>query len=391
MIPVLDLTAEISEIRSDVDRALKRVVDSAGFIMGEEVKRFEEEAAAYFGIRHAVGLNSGTDALLIGLRAAGVGKGDEVITSPFSFFATAESIGMAGATPVFVDVDARTCNINPELIEEAITGHTKAIMPVHLYGRPAQMTRIMEIAEKHGLNVIEDCAQSFGATYSGRCVSCDGRCGEETRHALSGRKTGTIGDAGAFSFFPSKNLGAFGDGGMLITDNDELAAQARMLRVHGAKKKYHNEMLGYNSRLDSIQAAVLRAKLPHIDRWNKSRRAAAGIYGMLLSQDKRTAGVVQPPDEVAGAVFHQYTVRFDTAKIGKSRDAIQQALKEKGVGSMVYYPVPQDKLPVYAETYTPRPESARLADEVLSLPIWPLITIQTQEKVVDALGEALEE
>jgi dTDP-4-amino-4,6-dideoxygalactose transaminase len=389
MIPVLDLTAEINEIRNDVDKAIKRVVDNAQFIMGEEVKQFEQEVAAYLGVKHAIGVNSGTDALVIGLRAAGIGSGDEVITSPFSFFATAESISMTGAKPVFVDVDARTCNIDVELIEEAITPNTKAIMPVHLYGRPAQMSRIMELAQKHDLKVIEDCAQSFGATYAGRCKHCNGSCGDEMREAISGKKTGVIGDVGAYSFFPSKNLGGFGDGGLVVTNDDAMAEQMRMMRVHGARKKYHNEILGYNSRLDTIQAAVLRTKLPHIDRWNKGRLAAAGIYNMLLEQKKLSPEWVETPTEVSGYVFHQYTIRLNTEKIGKSREQVQKELKEKGVGSMVYYPVPQDKLPVYAKDYTPKPVSAALAEEVLSLPIWPLITMQTQDKVVEALAAVL--
>src|SRR5690606_6955787 len=259
------------------------------FIGGPEVDSFEKEAAAYLGAKHAVGVNSGTDALVIALRALGVGAGDEVITTPFSFFATAESISNVGAEPVFVDVDEATFNIAPR---------TMAILPAHLYGRPADMDALMAVAERHGLKVVEDCAQSFGARYRGS------------------RQTGTIGHVGAYSFFPSKNLGAYGDGGLIATDDDHIAEQARMLRAHGSKRKYHNEVLGYNSRLDALQAAFLRVKLPHVDAWNDGRRATARRYGELLAD---VPGVVTP-QVVNGHVFHQYTVRL----LGADRDQVQK-------------------------------------------------------------------
>ncbi|MCH8568825.1 MAG: DegT/DnrJ/EryC1/StrS family aminotransferase [Balneolales bacterium] len=398
MIPILDLSAEIDEIRSDIDKAIKKVIDDTRFIMGDEVKVFESACADYLGVKHAIGLNSGTDALLIALKAAGIKEGDEVITTPFSFFATAESISMAGAIPVFVDIDEATFNIDAEAIESSITAKTKAIMPVHLYGRCCSMGRVMEIAEKHGLTVIEDCAQAFGATYLPEsCIkarekkeasnSCN--CSPEWQHRLKGSKAGTMGLAGAFSFFPSKNLGAFGDGGLIATNNDDLAETASMLRVHGARKKYHNEVLGFNSRLDTIQAAVLLAKLPHIDRWNKRRLAAAGIYNMLLEQAGLTENLITTPAALQGDVFHQYTIRLNVNEIGKTRDQIQKELSDIGIGSMVYYPVPQDKLPVYTGQYTPQPLSAKAAEEVLSLPIWPLITMKTQEQVVDGLRKVV--
>src|SRR5690606_19924572 len=264
-----------------------RILKSGQFILGGDVRAFEAEIAAYLGVKHAIGVNSGTDALLIGLRALGVGPGDEVITTPFTFFATAEVISLLGATPVFVDIDPESFNIDPDLIEEKITARTKAIIPVHLYGRAAEMEKIMAIARKHGLKVVEDVAQAMG--------------GE-----AQGKKLGSIGDVGAFSFFPTKNLGAYGDGGLITTDNDELAELAKMLRAHGSRKKYYNEVLGYNSRLDTLQAAILRVKLPHIDAWNKRRFEAAVRYSDLLADVPH----VVTPSLVEGHVFHQYTIRI---------------------------------------------------------------------------------
>jgi dTDP-4-amino-4,6-dideoxygalactose transaminase len=361
-IPVLDLSPEIDMLWDDLNAAIQGVLKSGQFIMGPEVTAFENEVADYLGVKHAIGVNSGTDALVIGLRALGVGPGDEVITTPFSFFATAESISNVGATPVFVDIDENTFNIDPGLIEAAITPRTKAILPVHLYGRPCEMNEIMAIADKHELLVVEDCAQSFGARYNGK-------------------HTGTIGNVGAYSFFPSKNLGAFGDGGLIATDDDHVADLARMLRAHGGKKKYHNEMLGYNSRLDSIQAAILRVKLPHIDSWNSGRREAAERYNKLLSD---TQWVVTP-DVIDGHVFHQYTVRLTKA----DRDEVQKALQDEGVGTMVYYPIPQDQLPVYVGQYQSLAESDRLARQVISLPIWPSLAARVQRRVAEQLATAL--
>lgn len=358
-IPVLDLAPEIEELWDDLNAAFQRVMRSTQFILGPEVEAFEGEVAEYLGVRHAVGVNSGTDALVIGLRALGVGPGDEVITTPFSFFATAESISNVGAAPVFVDVDEGTFNIDPSLIEAAVTPRTKAIMPVHLYGRPAEMDEIMGVADAHGLKVIEDCAQSFGARYMGRA------------------HTGTMGDVGAFSFFPSKNLGAFGDGGLIVTDDDGVAELSRMLRAHGSKRKYHNEVLGYNSRLDALQAALLRVKLPHVDKWNAQRVAAARRYNELLAGE----GSIIPPSVVDGHVFHQYTVRV----VQGNRDALQGALARAGIGTMVYYPVPQHRLPVYAARGGAWPVAERLAAQVLSLPMGPSLPFEDQDKVVASL------
>lgn len=361
-IPILDLSPEIDGLWDELNAAFQRVMKSGQFIMGPEVTAFENEVADYLGVRHAIGVNSGTDALVIGLRALGVGPGDEVITTPFSFFATAESISNVGAKPVFVDIQEASFNIDPDLIEAAITPNTKAILPVHLYGRPAEMNAIMAIAETYNLKVVEDCAQSFGAKFRGK-------------------QTGTIGDVGAYSFFPSKNLGAFGDGGLVATDSDEIAEFTRMLRAHGGKEKYHNEVLGYNSRLDAMQAALLRVRLPHVDTWNTKRYQASERYTALL----RDVRDLTAPDLVDGHVFHQYTIRLPSGK----RNWVQNELSRRGIATMVYYPTPQDKLPVYQRDYLPQPVSANLANEALSLPISPSIDLKTQTLVTKELERIL--
>ncbi|MDX1418899.1 MAG: DegT/DnrJ/EryC1/StrS family aminotransferase [Rubricoccaceae bacterium] len=367
-VPILDLTPEIEMLWDEFNQAFQDVLRSGQFIMGPAVKAFEAAVADYLGCKHAIGVNSGTDALVIGLRALGIGPGDEVITTPFSFFATAESISNVGATPVFADIDEATFNLDPAAVEAKITPRTKAIMPVHLFGDAADMGALLQIAEAHGLRVVEDCAQSFGARYVG-----DGEA--------SGAFTGTMGDVGAFSFFPSKNLGAFGDGGLIVTDDDAVADAAAMLRKHGARKKYHNETLGYNSRLDALQAALLHVKLPHIDRFNAGRRRVAALY------NERLADVpgVQTPRMTDGHVFHQYTVRV----LDGRRDALREHLQREGISTMVYYPIPQDRLPVYDGTYPENPVSDRLSAEVLSLPIWPSMEEAVVERVVAAIRRAL--
>ena len=361
-LPILDLSPEIDALWPHFQGAFERVMRSGVFIGGPEVEAFEREAASWLGAKHAVGLNSGTDALVIALRALGIGPGDEVITTPFSFFATAEAISNVGATPVFVDVNETTMNLDVSRVEAVITERTKAVMPVHLFGRPVDMDAMTNMAGAHGLAVVEDCAQSFGATWRGR-------------------QTGTFGAAGCFSFFPSKNLGAFGDAGMLVTDDDALADEARMLRAHGSRKKYHNEALGYNSRLDALHAAMLRVKLPHVAAANAGRRAAAERYGALLED----LDGLMVPEMVEGHAFHQYTVRV----LGGQRDAVQAALAAEGIGTMVYYPIPQDRLPVYEGQFPRFPVSERLAAEVLSLPIWPTIAEAQQAEVAAALRKAL--
>ncbi len=372
-VPMLDLAPQVTELWDEFNTAVQRVLRSGQFVLGEEVKAFEEEVARYLGVEHAVGLNSGTDALLIGLRALGVGPGDEVVTTAFSFFATAEAVSTLGATPVFVDVDERTFNLDPNLLEAAVTKRTRAILPVHLYGNPAAMTRVLEVAEAYDLKVLEDCAQSFGARY----------CGAETDKPapeILGKHTGTLGDAGAFSFYPTKNLGAFGDAGMLVSDDDETAELARMLRNHGSKVRYSNEMLGYNSRLDSLQAALLRVKLPHVDRWNEARVRAAARYNDLF---RDVCGVITP-ELLKGHVFHQYTVR-----LAHNRDRVQAELAEQGVSTAVHYPLPQDELPVFKGRFPVNPVSRRLGEQVLSLPLWPEMEPETQAQVAEAVTCAL--
>ncbi|MFM6136026.1 MAG: DegT/DnrJ/EryC1/StrS family aminotransferase [Sphaerospermopsis kisseleviana] len=372
-IPVLDLNPQYESLKTEIQAAINRVLESGQFIMGSDVKLFEQEVSEYLGVKHAIAVNSGTDALVIGLRALGISVGDEVITTPFSFFATAESISNVGAIPIFVDIDPQTFNIDTGKIVEKITPQTKAIMPVHLYGNPAAMAKIIDIAQAHNLKVIEDCAQSFGAKYFGSCLGCEDKCQEITRTQIVGKHTGTIGNVGAYSFFPSKNLGAYGDGGLIVTDNDQIAETARMLRVHGSKKKYHNEVLGYNSRLDTLQAAILRVKLPHIDNWNNGRRTVAKTYNQLLADIPS----IITPQISEGHVFHQYTIRVLDGK----RDAVQKYLTEQGIGSMIYYPVPQDQLPVYKGKYPVNNVSDLLATQVLSLPIWT----ELEEKKIEQI------
>jgi dTDP-4-amino-4,6-dideoxygalactose transaminase len=363
-IPVLDLNPEIDALWDELNAAIQGVLRSTQFIMGPNVKALEGEMAAYLGARHALGVNSGTDALVIALRALGVGPGDEVITTPFTFFATAEAISQLGATPVFADIDPRTFNLDPAAAEAKVTPRTRAIIPVHLFGQAADMDPITETAGRHGLKVLEDTAQGLGGKYKGR-------------------KLGTIGDAGAYSFFPSKNLGAFGDAGLISADDDEVAATCRMLRVHGSRKKYYNEVVGYNSRLDEIQAAVLRVKLPRLDRNNEGRRRAAAFYTRRLGEAPGVTPPYESPD--AEHAYHQYTVRVH----GGRRDAVQHSMSEAGVGTMVYYPVPVHRLPIYSDSGASLPNAEAAAEEVLSLPIWPDMDEAVQERVVEALREGI--
>lgn len=361
---MLDLRPEIEAHWQEYMDAIAGVLRSGRFILGPNVEAFEREVAAYLGVRHAVGVNSGTDALVIALRALGIGPGDEVITTPFTFFATAEAISMVGATPVFVDIDPRTFNIDPNLIEPAITERTKAILPVHLYGQAADMDPILELARRCRLRVIEDAAQAFGGMYKGR-------------------KLGALGDAGCFSFFPSKTLGGFGDGGLIATNNDEFAERARMLRAHGSKEKYRHEMLGYNSRLDELQAAILRVKLAHVDAWNEHRRQRARVYSDLLAD----SGLVVPPYEAPYGlhVYHQYTIRV---RIG-SRDQVRAALRARGIATSVYYPIPLHRLPPYMGRNLSLPDAEQAAGEVLSLPLWPQVGTDLQREVVEVVLGAL--
>ena len=364
MIPILDLREQYHGLKAEIVKAVEDVFEGGHFINGPNVQALEKEIAAYVGTTYALGLNSGTDALHLALRALDIGPGDDVITTPFTFVATTEAIGIVGATPVFVDIDPVTFNIDPELIEAAITPRTKAIIPVHLYGHPAPMHAIMAIAKRHGLAVVEDCAQAIGAE-------------------IDGKRVGSFGDVGAFSFFPSKNLGAFGDGGMVTTDREDLASRMKSLRAHGGRVKYHHEELGVNSRLDEVQAAILRVKLPHLDRWIENRRANAAWYGEQLRD------VAELPMETVGTkhVYHQYTIRV------ADRDRVQAALKDAGVQTMVYYPVPLHLQEVHAHMNQGEgafPHSEKAAREVLSLPMFPELSREQREAVRDALREALE-
>ncbi len=363
-VPMVDLKVQYETIKEEVNNAVLGVIQSSSFILGPLGKALEQGIAAYHGVKHAVGVASGTDALHLALLAAGVGKGDEVITTPFTFIATAEAISYVGGTPVFVDIRPDTFNIDTEKIEERITKRTRAIIPVHLYGHPADMDRLMDIARKHKLKVIEDCAQSFGAEYRGR-------------------KTGAFGDLGCFSFFPSKNLGCYGDGGMVITDDDAAAERLFSLRNHGSKVRYYHDEVGYNSRLDEIQAAILNVKFKHIGEYNDGRRTNAARYrNELAGKDIRT------PVELPGAkhVYHQYTIRI------KDRDAVKQRLDQEKVSSMIYYPVPLHLQKAY-QPLGMRPGSLPVSEaaarEVLSLPMYPEMTAEQVRSVSDAVKKAL--
>lgn len=363
-IPILDLSPEIEALWEEFQAAIQGVLRSGHFIMGPNVGAFEAEIGRYLNVRHAVAVNSGTDALYIALRSLNIGSGDEVITTPFTFFATAEAISHIGAVPIFVDIDPTTYNLDPDLVEKAITRRTKAIIPVHLFGHSADLDPLLALSLKYGLAIIEDVAQAFGSEYKGR-------------------KLGTIGTVGAYSFFPSKNLGAFGDAGLLVTNDDNVAELARMLRSHGSKKKYYNELVGYNSRLDELQAAILRVKLPHIDSANAGRRKAAMVYNQMLTS---LAGLVAPSEmPYTKHVYHQYTIRV----LDRRRDEVKERLAASGIMTMVYYPCPVHKLPVYASIGATCFAAETAAEEVLSLPIWPTLDEQVQRRVVQGIIEAL--
>ena len=357
-IPLLDLKPQIHAHWGEIQRALRRVLRTGRFILGREVAAFESEVAQFLGVRHAIGCNSGTDALVLSLRALEIGSGDEVITTPFTFFATVEAIHNAGATPVLVDIDADTLNIDPSRIEAAVTERTKAIVPVHLFGHAADMNPILQIANQHDLRVIEDAAQAFGGKYRGRNL-------------------GSLGEVSAFSLFPSKNLGAFGDAGLVVTNNDSLAEKTRLLRTHGAQGRYHNEMLGYNSRLDELQAAILRIHLQQVSAWNDRRRRTAlayndGLDGVPWIRTPHTA-------DYGEHAYHQYTVRI----VGRDRDQVAKQLDAAGIDTAVYYPVPIHQLPVYTDqAFGSFPVAEAAANEVLSLPMGQHMTDAMVRRVV---------
>lgn len=362
MIPMVDLKNQYKALKPEIDTLLDEVFDNTAFILGPNVQQFEQEVAAKLGVKHALSCASGTDALHLALRAAGIGPGDEVITSTFTFIATAEAICYVGAKPVFVDIDPQTFNLDPELVKQAVNERTRAILPVHLFGQPANMPELMAIATKHDLQVIEDCAQSFGAK-------------------IESQYTGNIGLAGCHSFFPSKNLGCYGDGGMITLNDDDTADQLRMLRNHGSRERYHHDIIGYNSRLDEIQAAILRVKLRHIDSYNQNRYRAAQQYSEQLRD------VVTPPyeDKIGNHVYHQYTI------LSPRRDAIMKALTEKQIACAIYYPIPLHRQRAFTTDYAniSLPVSEQVASECLSLPIFPELTEEQISQITRTIREQL--
>jgi len=358
---MVDLKRQYHNLKKEIDAAIGDVLEETRFILGPNVSALEEEVAAYHDLPYAVGVANGTDALLLALRACGIEAGDEVITTTFTFIATAEVIALLKAMPVFVDICPDTYNMDCSKIAEKITAKTKAIIPVHLFGHPADMQPIMEIAAKFNLKVIEDCAQAFGAKYNGA-------------------KVGTIGDVGCFSFFPSKNLAGYGDGGMIITKNEEIAQKIKILRNHGSGKRYYHQEIGYNSRLDEIQAAIIRVKLRQIDQFNESRRQNAAAYCAAITGKDIILPVVASGCE---HVYHQFTVR------AKNRDVLADALQKKDIASAVYYPVPLHQQEVFLKSGNipvQLPQSERCAQEVLSLPMFPELNREEIRLIADVIN-----
>lgn len=362
MIPFVDLKAQYASIRNEVNAAIQGVLDSCQFTLGSEVAAFEEEFAAYCHARNGIGVNTGTSALHLALLAAGIGPGDEVVTVPFTFVATVSAIHYTGATPVFVDIDPRTFTVDVTAIEAAITERTRAIIPVHLYGQPADMDPILDIAKRRGLVVIEDACQAHGAEYKGR-------------------RAGTLGDMGCFSFYPGKNLGAYGEGGMVVTNHTAYTRTIRMLRDWGAEKKYQHVLKGYNYRLEGIQGAVLRVKLRHLERWTEARRAVAASY------DRQLAGSGVPTPEsmsYARHVYHIYAIR------SRKRQAWQDALQAQGIQTGIHYPIPVHLLPAFADLGYKAgqfPHSEQAANEVLSIPMYPELNADQCEQVAQAVKD----
>ena len=357
---MVDVLGQYHRIKADVDAAIHRVLESGQFIQGKEVGELERRIAAYLGVSDAVGCASGTDALQIALMALGIGPGDEVITTPFTFVATAEVIGLLGAKPVYVDIDPRTFNIDTHLIERAITPRTRAIIPVHLYGQPAEMDPIMEIARRHGVNVVEDSAQALGASYKGKKVC-------------------SFGDVGCISFFPSKNLGAFGDAGMVVSNDKELAARMRIIAAHGSRVRYYHEVLGINSRLDTIQAAILGVKCAYLDTWNAARKNAAERYTAMLQGTPAVTPYTLPHVE---HIFHQYTLRVPR------RDELAAYLKQRDIPHAIYYPVPLHLQQAFAMAGNKKgdfPATENATAEVLSLPMHTELTEEQLTYITDSI------
>ncbi len=359
-VPLLDLKAQYVSISEEIDYAVKEVIQNGTFILGENVKRLEEEIAAFCNTKYGIGVASGTDALLLSLMACRVGRGDEVITSPFTFIATAEVIVLLGAKPVFVDIDPKTYNIDPAQIEAMITPNTKAIIPVHLYGQPADMDKILDCAKRHNLVVIEDAAQAIGAKYKDKMV-------------------GEMGKTCGFSFFPAKNLGAYGDGGMITTNDEDLAKKIRMIRTHGSQVKYHHEFIGTNSRLDELQAAILRVKLKKLNEWTIQRQRIAQIY----TEAFRGKGIITPfVEEFNSPVYNQYTIRV------KNREELIAHLKKSGVDTAIHYPIPLHLQPAFSYLEYKAGdfiESEQASKEVLSLPMYPELSDEQLETVISAV------
>jgi len=362
-VPLLDLKAQYSTIKAEVDAAIAEVMESQHFILGPMVERCEKAIASYSGSAHGVGVSSGSDALLACLMAEGIGAGDEVITTPYTFFATAGAIARVGATPIFVDIDPSTYNLDTALIESKVTSRTRAIIPVHLYGQMADMDGVMRVAEQHGLVVIEDAAQAIGAEHQGR-------------------RAGSIGHYGCFSFFPSKNLGAAGDGGLIVTNDPQRAEKLKCLRAHGSKPKYHHKLIGGNFRLDAIQAAVVTAKLPHLDDWTAARQRNAAQYDRLFARAGVEIGL--PTVATDRHIFNQYIIRVS------QRDLLQRDLQKRGVGTEVYYPIPmhlQECFNYLGHTTGAFPLSEKAANETLALPVHPELTDEQARYVVECVAE----
>jgi len=366
IVPLVDLQAQYKTIKPEIDLAVKEVIESQRFILGETVSDFESNVAQYCEARHAIGVSSGTDALLISLMAAGIGPGDEVITTPFTFFATAGVISRVGATPVFVDIDSSTYNIDPNCVQAAINSSTKAIIPVDIFGQPCELDIIMEIAQAHGIVVIEDAAQAIGATYKRKPI-------------------GSLADFTCFSFFPTKNLGGYGDGGMVLTESDESAERLRILRAQGSSPKYFHPYIGGNFRLDALQAVILDAKLPFIDDWNRMRGVNAAEYKRLLATLEYD-GFVNTPESrpYASHVFNQYSIQT------QFRDKVRKHLKENGVATEVYYPLPlhlQDCFKHLGYTIGDLPKAESVCETILSLPVFPELNEHQQQYVVNMIEE----
>ena len=364
-IPFVDLKAQYQTLRPEMDTAIQGVLEQAAFILGPDVSTFEQNCAAYIGTQHAIGVGSGTDALRLALEALGIGPGDEVITAANTYIATCEAISHLGATPCLVDVDARTYNLDHTQLKAALSSASKAVIPVHLYGQPADLDPILDFTHRHNLYVIEDCAQAHGARYKGR-------------------HTGTLGDVACFSFYPGKNLGAYGDGGAVLTDNDQTAEQVRMLRNHGQKAKYEHLILGYCNRLDNLQAAVLNVKLPHLEEWNVRRRSRAALYDRFLGDVPNiVTPFVAPGNE---PVFHLYVIQVTDGR----RDALQSYLREAGIATGLHYPTPVHLQQAYAHLgHKPGdfPVSEQLAKQGLSLPMFPELTDEQVQFVSGKISE----